>query len=58
MPVNPKEVFVWMLSDVRRGAERSVKSVPALSALAQDEEIKEALGVRVVVAEGISKEVE
>jgi ferritin-like metal-binding protein YciE len=55
MPVNPKEVFVWMLSDVRRGAERSVKLFQELSELAQDEEIKEALGVRVFVAEEISK---
>ena len=55
MPVNPEEVFVWMLSDVRRGAEHSVRLFQELSDLAHDEEIKEALGVRVFVAEEISK---
>jgi hypothetical protein len=44
MPIrDPKEVFLLMLSDVRRGVERSTKAFQELSGIAQDPEIKEAL---------------
>jgi ferritin-like metal-binding protein YciE len=56
MPVkNPKEVFVRMLSDVRRGAERSTKFFQEAAELAQNEDIKEALDARVLVQDSILK---
>lgn len=56
MPVkDPKEVFVMMLSDLRRGAEHSTKIYQELSDLAQDKEIKEALTARGFVADSIVK---
>jgi ferritin-like metal-binding protein YciE len=54
MPVrDPKELFVRMLSDVRRGAERSTKFFQEASELAQNEDIKEALNARVFVQDSI-----
>ncbi len=54
MPVkDPKELFVWMLSDVRLGAERSGKLFQELSQIAQDAEIKEALDARVFIYDKI-----
>jgi hypothetical protein len=56
MPVrDPKELFVRMLSDVRRGAERSTKFFQEASELAQNEDIKEALNARVFVQDSILK---
>ena len=56
MPVkDPKELFVRMLSDVRRGAERSTKFFQEAGELAQNEEIKEALNARVFVQDSILK---
>lgn len=56
MPVkNPKEVFVMMLSDVRRGAENSTKFYQELTDLAQDKEVKEALNARAFVNDSIVK---
>jgi ferritin-like metal-binding protein YciE len=51
MPVNsPKELFVLLLSDVRRGAERTTKIFEELSQVVQDPDIKEALEARVFVS--------
>ena len=59
MPIkDPKEVFVMLLSDVRRGADHSTKLFRELSDLAQDEEIKEALLARVFIAEDITKKLD
>jgi ferritin-like metal-binding protein YciE len=59
MPVkDPKEVFVKMLSDVRRGAERSTKVFQELGGLAQDEDIKEVFDARVLMADGITKKLD
>jgi ferritin-like metal-binding protein YciE len=59
MPIkDPKEVFVMMLSDVRRGADHATKLFRELSDLAQDEEIKEALLARVFIAEDITKKLD
>ena len=56
MPVkDPKEVFVMMLSDLRRGAEHSTKLFQELSGIAQDNDVKEALNARVFVADSILK---
>src|SRR5215471_4730748 len=54
MPIkDPKEVFVWMLSDVRRGAERSIEAFQELAKIAQDPDVKEALEARVFVSDKI-----
>ena len=42
----PKEVFVYLLSGLRQGAESSQKIYEELGQLAQDPEIKEALDAR------------
>jgi ferritin-like metal-binding protein YciE len=52
MPVNdPKEMFVLLLSDVRRKTERSVDFYREVSKLADEPEIREAIDARVFVAE-------
>jgi hypothetical protein len=44
MPIkDQKELFVWMLSDLRQGAERSTKSFE-LSQIAQDADVKKSDG--------------
>jgi ferritin-like metal-binding protein YciE len=51
MPVkNPKELFVLMLSDLRRGHERTTKLFQEVSQVVQDLDIKEALEARVFVS--------
>ena len=51
MPIkDPKELFVYMLSDLRHGAERSTKAFQELSQVAQDPDVKEALNARVYVS--------
>ena len=51
MPANnPKEMFVLLLSDVRRKTERSVDFYGEVSKLAEEPEIKEALEARSFVA--------
>lgn len=51
MPVkDQKELFMIMLSDLRRGAERSSEIYKELSELAQDPELREALQARVFVS--------
>jgi len=52
---DPKELFVVMLSDLRRGTERSTKFFQELSGLAQDPDVKEALEARVFVSGDILK---
>jgi ferritin-like metal-binding protein YciE len=52
MPVNnPTEVFLLLLSDVRRKTERSTEFFKALNEFADEPEIKEALEARAFVAE-------
>lgn len=48
---NPAEVFVLLLSDVRRKTERSIEFFTAVSKLAEEPEIKEALEARAFVAQ-------
>ncbi len=44
MPIkDAKELFIWMLSDLRQGAERSTKFFQELTQIAQDADVKEAL---------------
>lgn len=50
---DPKELFVMMLSDVRRSAERSTKFYQELGDLAQDEEIKGILQARELISSNI-----
>ena len=51
MPVNnPQEMFVLLLSDVRRKTERSVDFYQEVSKLAEEPEIKEAIDARAFVA--------
>ena len=52
MPVNsPQEMFVLLLSDVRRKTERSVKFYDELSKIAEEPDVKETLSARAFVAE-------
>jgi ferritin-like metal-binding protein YciE len=52
MPIkDQKELFIWMLSDLRQGAERSNKIFQELSQIAQDPEVKEALDARVFISD-------
>jgi len=52
MPVkNPKELFVTILSHVRRGTERSAAVYKELGELAQNPEIQEALAARAFVSQ-------
>ena len=54
MPLkDQKELFVWMLSDLRHGAERSTKIFEELAKLAQEPDIKEALEARVFISDKI-----
>jgi ferritin-like metal-binding protein YciE len=54
MPIkDQKELFVWMLSDLRQGAERSTKIFQELGQIAQDPDIKEALDARVFISDKI-----
>lgn len=48
---NPMEVFVLLLSDVRRKTERSIEFFKELNKVAEEPEIKEALDARVFVTE-------
>jgi ferritin-like metal-binding protein YciE len=52
MPVNnPQEMFVLLLSDVRRKTERSIEFYREANKVADEPEIKEALDARAFVAE-------
>jgi ferritin-like metal-binding protein YciE len=48
-----KELFLWMLSDLRQGGERTTKVFQELAQVAQDPDIKEALEARVCVSDKI-----
>jgi ferritin-like metal-binding protein YciE len=48
---NPKDVFLMILSDVRRSTERSANIYDEIGKLAQDPEVKEALEARSFVSE-------
>jgi ferritin-like metal-binding protein YciE len=50
---NAKQLFVFMLSDVRRGAELSNKFFRELIKLAQDNDVKEALEARIFFSDKI-----
>jgi ferritin-like metal-binding protein YciE len=50
---NAKELFVFLLSDLRRGAESTIKIFHEIGKLAQDREIKEALEARALVSKKI-----
>ena len=52
MPIkDQKELFIWMLSDLRQGAERSTKIFQELAQIAQDPDVKEALEARVFISQ-------
>jgi ferritin-like metal-binding protein YciE len=52
MPVNsPMEVFVLLLSDVRRKTERSIEFYKEVNQIAEEPEVKEALEARGFVAQ-------
>jgi ferritin-like metal-binding protein YciE len=56
MPIKDKqELFVWMLSDLRHGAERSNKIYEHIAEIAQDPDIKEALNARAFISDKIQK---
>jgi ferritin-like metal-binding protein YciE len=48
---NPREVFVLLLSDVRRKTERSMDFFKEISKLAEEPEIKEAIEARAFITE-------
>jgi ferritin-like metal-binding protein YciE len=50
---SPKELFVYLLSNVRQGTERSTKIYQELSEIAQDQDIKEILDARVFLSDKI-----
>ena len=55
MPITtPREVCIAMLSELRHGAERSAKIYEELGQLAQNPQIKEALGARELVSSQVS----
>ena len=54
MPIkNPKQVFVLMLSDLRRGTEKTASIFQNLSQLAEDPDIKQALEVRTFISQKV-----
>ena len=54
MPIkDQKELFIWMLSDLRQGADRSTKLFQELSQIAEDPDIREALDARVFISDKI-----
>ena len=54
MPIkDQKELFLWMLSDLRQGAERSTKIFQELSEIAQDSDVKEVLDARIFIFDKI-----
>lgn len=50
---NAKELFVFLLSDLRRGAESTIKIFHAIGKLAEDRDIKDALEARVLASNKI-----
>ena len=54
MPIkNPKQVFVLMLSDLRRGTEKTTSMFQNLAQIADDPDIKQALEVRSFVSQKV-----
>jgi ferritin-like metal-binding protein YciE len=54
MPIKtPRELFVYMLSNLRQGTERATKLVQEFTQNVQDPDIKEALEARVFVSQKI-----
>jgi ferritin-like metal-binding protein YciE len=49
----PKEFFVFMLSDLRQGTEKTTTLMKAFSEVVQDPDIKEALEARVFISQKI-----
>ncbi len=47
---NARELFVFLLSNVRQGTERSTKIYQELSEIAQDQDIKEVLDARIFLS--------
>lgn len=47
---NPKEVFLMLLSNARNSTERSAKAYAEFSEIAQNPDVKEALGARAFIA--------
>jgi len=47
----PKEVFVWLLSDVRQSTEKAAKVYQEIGQMAQDPQIKEAVEARAFISE-------
>ena len=50
-PRHPKDIFVRLLRDVRRGTERTTKVFQEISQLAQDPDVKQALEARVFISD-------
>jgi ferritin-like metal-binding protein YciE len=50
---NAKELFVFLLSDLRQGAERTIKIFHEIGKLAQDRDIKQALDARALMSHKI-----
>ena len=48
---DPKEIFLMLLSDVRRSTERDTKIYQEIAQLAQDPEVKEALESRAFISQ-------
>jgi ferritin-like metal-binding protein YciE len=48
---DPKELFVWMLSDLRNGSASATKIYQELAEVAVDSDVKEALQARAFVSE-------
>jgi ferritin-like metal-binding protein YciE len=54
MPIkNPKQIFVLMLSDLRRGTEKTASMFQNLAQLADDADIKQALEVRSFISQKV-----
>lgn len=55
---DPKEVFVWLLSDVRQASERTTKIFQELSQAAENPDIKEALEARVFASQRVNEKLD
>ena len=50
---SPRELFVVLLSDLRQGADRTIKIIYEISQMVQDPDIREALEARVFISYNI-----
>lgn len=55
---DPKEVFVWLLSDVRQASERTTKIFQELSRAAENPDIREALEARVFASQRVNEKLD